>query len=287
MSVGRLIVGVVLLIQVKLVVALRGILLLLLWGLLIRWRLLLLHYIRHVGCRIWAHFRPVRILATSHSRRDGCIGVEIQCTTTATCSDRWPLICSLGVLLHVLGEIGFLGVGFATVLTDVSLQMLGFLVLGNMLQQRGFIGETFVARVALEGFVRLVASRVRLEIRQLGKCLQTTDMSTFVRFVTGVSTDVLLQVGQLSEFSLANLAPVRFDAQVYPSMLREITRVCECLIALGTFVGFCFTHVNLRVQLEIRFRCENLWAHFALVLPASSIGQRCSYFGGVDWLRND
>lgn len=164
MSVGRLIVGVVLLIQVKLVVALRGILLLLLWGLLIRWRLLLLHYIRHVGCRIWAHFRPVRILTTSHSRRDGCIGIEIQCTTTATCSDRWSLICSLGVLLHVLGEIGFLGVGFATVLTDVGLQMFGFLVLRNMLQQGGFIGETFVARVALEGFVRLVASRVRLEI---------------------------------------------------------------------------------------------------------------------------
>lgn len=259
-TVGSLIVGAVLLIQVKLVVTLLGsLLLLLLRGLLIRWRLLLLlHDVRHVGCRIRTHLGPVGVFAAGHGRRDGCVGIEIQRATTAACSDRWPLVRSLGVLLHVLGKVGFLGVGLATVLADMGLQMLRFFVLGNMLQQRWLIGETLVARVALEGFVRLVAPGVRLEIRQLGKCFQTTDMSTFVRLVTGVSTDVLLQVGQLGEFPLANLAPVRLDAQVYPSVLRQIAGVCERLIALGTFVGFCLSHVNLRVRLEICFRCENL-----------------------------
>lgn len=39
-------------------------------------------------------------------------------------------------------------------------------------------------------------------------------MSALVWLVAGVGADVLLQMGQLGEFALTNLAAVRFDTQV-------------------------------------------------------------------------
>lgn len=42
------------------------------------------------------------------------------------------------------------------------------------------------------------------------------------------------------------------------SVLRQIGTVRERFTALGTFVGFRFTHMRLRVQLQFRLRAENL-----------------------------
>lgn len=60
----------------------------------------------------------------------------------------------------MLVQICLLGVRFAAILTDVRLQMFRLLVFGYMIQKRGLIGETFVARVTLKGLIRLVATRV-------------------------------------------------------------------------------------------------------------------------------
>ena len=78
------------------------------------------------------------------------------------------------MLLHVLGEVSFLCVGFATVGTDVSLQVLGLLVLGDVLQQGGLVSEALVAGVALVGLVSLVAPGVGLQVGQLGEGLGAT-----------------------------------------------------------------------------------------------------------------
>lgn len=75
--------------------------------------------------------------------------------------------------------------------------------------------------------------RVRLQVTQLGKCLLTARMSApeklqtirrsiaddlenvcfslLVRFVTGMSSNMLLEVGKLRELPLADLATVWFD----------------------------------------------------------------------------
>ena len=47
-------------------------------------------------------------------------------------------------------------------------------------------------------------------------------MSAFVGLVSGMRSNVLLQVGQLGELSLTDLAPVGLDAQVDPHVLGEI-----------------------------------------------------------------
>jgi hypothetical protein len=83
-------------------------------------------------------------------------------------------------------------------------------------------------------------------------------MSTFVRFVAGVGANVLLQVRQLRKLALTDLTTIWFDAQMDAGVLRQVAGVGECLGALGTFVGFRLTHMNLRVQLEIGLRAENL-----------------------------
>jgi hypothetical protein len=83
-------------------------------------------------------------------------------------------------------------------------------------------------------------------------------MSTLVRLVAGVGADVLLQMRQLGELALADLTTIWFDAQMDAGVLRQVARVGERLGALGTFVGFRLTHMDLRVQLEIGLRAENL-----------------------------
>ena len=64
---------------------------------------------------------------------------------------------------------------------------------------------------------------------------------------------MLLQVGQLGELPLTDLAAVRLDAKVDPSVLRQVGAVRECLIAGGALVGLGFSHVDLGVQLQVGF----------------------------------
>ena len=70
--------------------------------------------------------------------------------------------------------------------------------------------------------------------------------------------DVLLQVGQLGELPLADLAPVRLDPQVDPRVLRQVGAVGERLVTRSTFVGFRLPHVDLGVELEVCFTGEDL-----------------------------
>lgn len=72
--------------------------------------------------------------------------------------DRRPLVCTLRMFLHVLSEVSLLSVALAAVLTDVSLEMLALLVLGDVLQQTGLVREALIAGVALVRFVGLVTT---------------------------------------------------------------------------------------------------------------------------------
>ena len=51
--------------------------------------------------------------------------------------------------------------------------------------------------------------------------------SALVRLVSCVSSDVLLEVRQLGELPLADLAPVRLDAEVDSHVLGEVGAVGE------------------------------------------------------------
>ena len=52
-------------------------------------------------------------------------------------------------------------------------------------------------------------------------------MATLVWLVSSVGSDVLLEVGQLGELPLTDLAPVGLDAQVDPHVLGEVGAVGE------------------------------------------------------------
>ena len=67
-----------------------------------------------------------------------------------------------------------MGVALATVGTDVRLQVLRLLMLGDVLEEGLFVGEALVAGVALVGLVSLVAARVGLQVGQLGEGLGAT-----------------------------------------------------------------------------------------------------------------
>jgi hypothetical protein len=71
------------------------------------------------------------------------------------------------MLLHMFCQVGLLGVALSTVGADVGLEVLGLLVLGDVIQQGSFIMEAFVARVALVGLVSLVTPGVGLQVGQL------------------------------------------------------------------------------------------------------------------------
>ena len=67
-----------------------------------------------------------------------------------------------------------LGVALAAVSTNMGLDMLGLLVLGDVLQQRGLVSKTLVAGLALVGLVRLMTPGVGLQVGQLGEGLRAT-----------------------------------------------------------------------------------------------------------------
>lgn len=98
------------------------------------------------------------------------------------------------MLLHVLLQIRLLRVALAAILTDVSLEVLAFLVLGDVLQERGLIHEALVARVTFVGFVRLMAAGVALQVGQLTEGLVASWVAALVGLVPCVGTDVLLQM---------------------------------------------------------------------------------------------
>jgi len=52
-------------------------------------------------------------------------------------------------------------------------------------------------------------------------------MATLVGLVPGVGPDVLLQVGELGELPLADLATVGLDPQVNPGVLGQVGTVCK------------------------------------------------------------
>lgn len=97
-----------------------------------------------------------------------------------------------------------------------------------------------------------------LQVAQLTEGLVTAGVTTLVRLVARVRADVLLEVRQLRELALADLAAVRFDAQVDTSVLRQVRAVRERLAALRTLVRLHLTHVQLRVQLQLRLGPKDL-----------------------------
>lgn len=75
------------------------------------------------------------------------------------------------MLLHVLAKVGLLCVALAAVLAYVRLEVFALLVLRYVLEERWFVAEALVARVALVRFVGLVAPGVGLQVGQLGEGL--------------------------------------------------------------------------------------------------------------------
>jgi len=78
---------------------------------------------------------------------------------------------------------------------------------------------------------------VRLQIGELREGLGAAGVPALVRFVTRVRADVLLQVRQLRELALADLAAVRLDPQVDPRVLRQVRGVGKGLAARAALVG--------------------------------------------------
>lgn len=158
----------------------------------------------------------------------------------------------------MLAQIRLLSVALAAILTDVCLKMFRLLVLGDVLEKAGLVGEALVARVALVRLVGLVAARVRLEVGQLREGFLASGMAALVRFVPSVGPDVLLQVGQLGELALADLAAVGLDAEMDARVLGEIAGVGKGLGALAALVGLGLAQMYLRVELQIGFGSEHL-----------------------------
>jgi len=205
--------------------------------------LLLVDGLHQVVGRIRRHLAPVRAVLQGHARY---------------ADDRRPLVHPLGVLLHVLGQVRLLRVRLAAVLAYVRLEVFRLLVFGYVLEQRLLVLEALVARVALERLVRLVAPGVRLQVAELRERLGAARVPALVRLVTGVRAYVLLQVAELREPPLADVAPVRFDAQMDARVLAQVRAVGERLVALVAFVRFHVFDVQLRVQLQFRFGREYL-----------------------------
>ena len=92
-----------------------------------------------------------------------------------------------------------------------------------------------------------MAAGVGLEVGQLGEGLGAVWMATLVGLVPGVSPDVLLQVGQLGELPLTDLAAVWLDAEVNPHVLRQVGAVREGFAALVGLVSLVAAGVGLEV----------------------------------------
>ena len=98
------------------------------------------------------------------------------------------------MFLHVFGQVRLLRVRFTAIVANVRLEMLGFFVLGYVLEQCRLILEALVAGIAFVRFIRLVRSLMRLEVTQLAEGLGAVRMAASVRFVPRVRSHVLLKV---------------------------------------------------------------------------------------------
>ena len=127
----------------------------------------LLHQL--VPVTVPVHLGPVAVLSWASQVTHW--GRWIRCSLG---HNRRPLVCPISVLLHVFRQVRLLSVTLATVGTDVRLQVLGLLVLGDVLKQGYLVVEALVAGVALVRLVSLVASRVGLQVRQLGERLRAS-----------------------------------------------------------------------------------------------------------------
>ena len=69
---------------------------------------------------------------------------------------------------------------------------------------------------------------------------------------------MLLEMRELGELALANLASVGLDTKMDPHVLREVGAVGKGFTAVTAFVWFRLPHVNLSVKLQVSFRTESL-----------------------------
>ena len=139
----------------------------------------------------------------------------------------------------------------------MRLEVLRLLVLRNVLEQRGLVDEAFVARVTLVRLVRLVTSvnesgrkkqscrdiipnqstvevglenapRVALQVGQLAEGLCAAGVPALVGLVARVRPDVLLEVGELRELALTDLASERRRGGVRNQLNPFHARCWEC-----------------------------------------------------------
>lgn len=104
--------------------------------------------------RVRTDFGPVVVLMVG--------GHRVYRRPEARADDRWSLVRPLRVLLHMLRQIGLLGVTLTAVLADVRFQVLRLLVLRYVLEQTRLVGEALVTGVTLVRLVGLVASGMAL-----------------------------------------------------------------------------------------------------------------------------
>ena len=88
--------------------------------------------------------------------------------------------------------------------------------------------------------------------------IELTSVATLVGLVSSVGSDVLLEVRQLGELSLADLAPVGLDTQVDPRVLREVGAVGKSLPTAVTFVWLWFSKMDLSVELQVCLGVKSL-----------------------------
>ena len=117
-------------------------------------------------------------------------------------------------------------------------------MLRNVLEQRLLLRKAFVTRITFERLVRLVATRMTLQIAELRERFGTVGVPTLVRLLPGMRAHVLLQMRELRELTLTYLALVGFDAEMDARMLTQVRTICEGFAALGTFVRLHLAHVH-------------------------------------------
>lgn len=83
-------------------------------------------------------------------------------------------------------------------------------------------------------------------------------MAALVRLVARVGANVLLQMRQLRELALANLTAIGLDSQVDACVLGQVRGVGEGFGTLRTLVRLGLSHVDLSMELQVRFASEDL-----------------------------